>query len=279
MSSEVALQTEYATICGGKRKNGILAEGRPNCPLVSVITAVFNGLPHVEGCLQSVLRQDYPNLEQLVMDGGSTDGTIDVLRRYDDRIAFWQSEPDRGVYDAWNKGLREARGEWICFVGADDELLPGAVSAYMALAAKNPNAEYLTSRVRWVHPSGYSRTVGKPWTWRAFSRYMCTSHVGSMHRRSLFDRLGIYDASYSIVADYEFLLRARQDLKAAYMPLVTVNMRAGGVSDSKTALHEQERAKVNAGGRNPVLASIEFRIANIKFALRPLRRALRRLFE
>ena len=126
-----------------------------------------------------------------MIDGGSTDGTVDVLRRYDDRIALWKSEPDHGVYDAWNKSLREAHGEWICFLGADDEFLPGAVSAYMALAASNPQAEYLSSQVRWVHPSGYERIIGEPWRWRKFSKSMCTAHVGSMHRRSLFDRVGI----------------------------------------------------------------------------------------
>lgn len=273
------MQAEYALRSGGTRQKGVLTQNSPGRPLVSVITVIFNGLPYIEGCLESVLRQDYPSLEHIVIDGGSTDGTIDLLRRYDDQIAFWQSEPDRGVYDAWNKGLREARGEWICFVGADDELLPGAVSAYMELAANNLEAEYLCSKVRWVHPDGYSRTVGGPWEWRRFSRYMCTAQVGSMHRRTLFGRLGNYDLSYRIVADYEFLLRARQDLKAAYMPLTTVMMRAGGISDSRTALEEQARAKVEAGGRNPILVALELRFAKAKFFLRPLRRAWGRVAQ
>lgn len=273
------MQTEHALLHGGKRWGGIVAESSPDHPLVSIITVVFNGLPHVEGCLQSVSRQDYPNLEHIIIDGGSTDGTTDLLRRYDDRVAFWQSEPDRGIYDAWNKGLREAQGEWICFLGADDEILPGAVTAYMALAARHLDAEYISSKVKWVHPDGYSRTVGKPWKWRQFSRYMCTAHVGSMHRRSLFTRLGNYDLSYRIVADYELLLRARHDLKAAYMPITTAVMRAGGISDSRTALVEQARAKIIAGGRSPILVALELRFANAKFALRPLRRAWGRLIR
>jgi glycosyltransferase involved in cell wall biosynthesis len=92
--------------------------------------------------MESILRQDYPNIEHIVLDGGSSDGTVDVLRKYDDRIALWKSEPDRGIYDAWNKGLALARGEWICFLGADDEFLSGAVSAYMEFASQNPVAEY-----------------------------------------------------------------------------------------------------------------------------------------
>jgi glycosyltransferase involved in cell wall biosynthesis len=244
---------------------------------VSVITVIFNGLPFVEGCLASVLGQDYPNLEHIVMDGGSTDGTVDVLRRYDDQIALWQSEPDHGVYDAWNKGLREARGEWICFLGVDDEFLPGSISAYMELARMNPDAEYLSSRIKWVHPSGYSRIMGGPWAWRNFSRYMCTAHVGSMHRRSLFDRLGHYDTSYNSAADYELLLRARKHLAAAYLPATTVLMRAGGVSDGNAAIEEARRAKVTSGGRSLLLAELEMHTAKIKYSLRPLRRALGRI--
>jgi glycosyltransferase involved in cell wall biosynthesis len=253
---------------GGQRLKGILAESTSELPLVTVVTAVFNGLPHVAGCLESVLSQDYPNIEHIIMDGGSSDGTLEVLHQYGDRVAFWKSEPDKGVYDAWNKGMREARGEWICFLGIDDEFLPGAISAYMALAARNPHAEYLSSQVKWVHPSGYVRTIGGPWTWPKFSRFMCTAHVGSMHRRKLFDRLGIYDITYRIVADYEFLLRAQHELITAYLPLTTAMMRAGGVSDDGTALVEATRAKVKTGGRNAVLASMELPIAKIKFVLR-----------
>ncbi len=213
-----------------------------------MVTAVFNGQPHVAGCLDSVLRQDYPNIEHIIVDGGSTDGTLEVLRRYDDKVAFWKSEPDNGVYDAWNKGLREAHGEWICFLGIDDEFLQGAVSSYMALAAKNPDAEYLCSRVRWVHPSGYVRIMGHPWTWKKFSKWMCTAHVGSMHRRDIYDSLGMYDTSYRMVGDYELLLRAGSKLNTAFMPVATVMMRAGGVSGASIALAEVAHDKVATGG-------------------------------
>jgi glycosyltransferase involved in cell wall biosynthesis len=261
---------------GGRRLNGVIAEGNADQPLVTVITAVYNGQPHVAGCLESVLRQDYPNIEHLVLDGGSSDGTLDVLLEYNDKLALWKSEPDKGVYDAWNKGLAEARGEWICFLGIDDEFLPGAVNAYMELAAMTPTAEYLSSQVRWVHSSGYVRIVGHPWTWKRFSKSMCTAHVGSMHRRSMYDRLGMYDTSYRIVADYELLLRARDQLKSAYVPLITVIMRGGGVSDTSSALSEATRAIVRTGGRHSIVATLELYFAKIKFIFRPLRWALRK---
>jgi len=271
------MQTVSVSKCGGKRMTGVLMQSSAGLPLVSVITAVFNGQPYIAECLESVLKQDYPNIEHVVLDGGSTDGTLDVLRQYDDRIVFWKSEPDKGVYDAWNKALSEARGEWICFLGADDEFLPGAISAYMALAVRHPEAEYLNSRERWVHSDGYERTRGRRWTWPGILRQMCMAHVGSMHRRSLFDRLGIYDSSFGTAADYELLLRARGSLKTAYMPNITVTMRAGGMTESRASLADATRAKIVTGGRNTMLAKMEYCIANAKFMLRPLHRAAGRI--
>ena len=125
-------------VCGGQRLKGITPRGSMDHPLVTVVTAVYNGQPYMANCLESVSRQDYPYIEHIVLDGGSSDGTIDVLQQHDQRITLWKSQPDRGVSDAWNKGLLEARGEWICFLGADDEFLPGAVSAYMELAPTIP---------------------------------------------------------------------------------------------------------------------------------------------
>ncbi len=265
------MQSDNEPTSGGYRLKGISAENTPGLPLVTVVTAVYNGQPYVSACLESVATQDYPNIEHIILDGGSNDGTLEVLRQRNDSIAFWKSEQDEGVYDAWNKALVEARGEWICFLGVDDEFLPGAISAYIALAAKNPDAEYLSSKVRWVHPSGYVRIVGHPWTWKKFSKWMCTAHAGSMHRRSMYDSLGMYDSSYRMVGDYELLLRAGSQLRTAFMPIVTVMMRAGGVSGASSALAEAARAKVDTGGRNKLLAAVELHIANAKYLFRPLR--------
>jgi glycosyltransferase involved in cell wall biosynthesis len=244
-------------------------------PLVSVITAVFNGERYLEQCLESVANQDYPNVEHIVIDGGSDDGTLQILEEFSARIAFWKSERDNGIYDAWNKGLAESRGEWICFLGADDEFLPHAISSYMTLAELNPDAEFLSSRLQVVYPSGYVKTVGEPWRWNRFARFMCAVHVGSMHRRSLFERNGVFDTSYKSAADYEFLLRARGGLKAAFTPDVTVTMRAGGASATRQALQEKARAKVVTGGRNKVLTSIELLLDNAQYAARPLLYSLR----
>jgi glycosyltransferase involved in cell wall biosynthesis len=260
---------------GGRRLHENTVYGVREASLVTVITAVFNGAGTIEDCIESVLRQDYPLIEHIIIDGGSTDGTIDVLREYDDRIALWISEPDRGVYDAWNKGVQLAHGEWVAFLGADDAFLPGAVRAYMELALKNPDAEFLSSIVRWEHHGGYTRLFGEKWQWPRFLRFMCTAHPGSMHKRSLFKNYGLYDTSYKITADYEFLLRARDTLKAAFMSTTTVTMKAGGLSDSFRALREASRARVETGGQSTGRAAMELRIAILKRIARKLFLGLR----
>jgi glycosyltransferase involved in cell wall biosynthesis len=266
------MQPVLTTQTGGRRIRGILASGSAEYPLVTVITAVFNGRQHLAQCIESVMGQGYPNLEHVIIDGGSSDGTLDVLRTYEDRIAFWQSEPDTGVYDAWNKGLLLAKGEWIAFLGADDAYLPNAVAAYMDLARNNADADYLSSQIEWLHPSGQSRTMGGPWRWPLFRRRMCSAHVGSMHSKRLFDLYGRFDPSYRITGDYEFLLRSRAALRAAFLPMVTVSMRSGGVSDSTLALREASRAKIQTGGLLRRIALFDLGVGILKYRLRSLLR-------
>lgn len=272
------LQTEFESMSGGQRLEGIFADNTPELPLVTVVTAVYNGQPHLKECLESVLAQDYPNIEHIILDGGSSDGTIEVLRQYNDKVAFWISEPDQGVYDAWNKGLRVARGEWLAFLGADDIYLPGAIKAYVDLARKNPEAEFLSSKAKLNHPTGYSPIFGGPWAWPRFSTAMSTVHVGSMHHRCMFERLGYFDKTYRIAGDYELMLRAKEALKTAFTPEVTVVMRAGGLSDSTAGLYEARRAKIETGVRTRSVAEFELRRAILRFHIRRLYLKLRSPF-
>lgn len=260
---------------GGIGLHENIADDARESPLVTVITAVFNGAGTIENCIESVLGQDYPHIEHIIIDGGSTDGTIDVLRQYEGRIARWISEPDSGVYDAWNKGVQLAHGEWVAFLSADDTFLPGAVRAYMELSVKNPDAEFLSSVVRLEHHGGYTRLFGESWQWLRFSKFMCTAHPGSMHKKSLFTHYGLYDTSYKITADYELLLRAGAALRAAFMPTTTVAMKAGGMSDSFRALREARRARVETGRRSPRRAALELRLAMLKRMARKLLLSLR----
>lgn len=261
---------DLGSTSGGKRLKEDTPLAISDMPLISIITAVFNGRDRIADCIESVLKQDYPYIEHLILDGASTDGTVAILRKYQDRIAFWKSEPDNGVYDAWNKGLELAQGEWIAFLGADDLYLPNAISTYMELARRNPEAEFLCSRARLDHPTGYSPVFGGPWEWPRFATVMSTIHVGTMHRRNLFKRFGKFDASYRIAGDYEFMLRSRDTLRTAFTPAITVVMRAGGLSDSTAGYYETRRAKIAADVRSPLAATFDLRIAILRFHLRRL---------
>jgi glycosyltransferase involved in cell wall biosynthesis len=106
-----------------------------NCetaPLISVIVAIYNGKATLQQCIDSVAQQTYVTKELIIIDGGSTDGTVDLLKANSGQISYWISEPDHGIYNAWNKGLAKAKGEWICFLGADDFFWDAQVLERMA---------------------------------------------------------------------------------------------------------------------------------------------------
>jgi glycosyltransferase involved in cell wall biosynthesis len=254
---------------GGRRSGGATGKRTAGFPLVSVITSVYNGIEGIERTLKSIVAQDYPCVEYIVVDGGSKDGTVDILRKYDDVIDYWISARDAGIYDAWNKGVRLAQGEWIAFVGAGDVYLTDAISRYMDFAKQHPDCRYISSRVRLMRGGQDVRTIGKPWSWPAFVKYMTVAHVGSLHHRDLYARYGLYDLAYRITGDYELLLRPGKSLQAGYFPQVTAEMDLGGVSTQSTkALDEAFRAKVQTGKRNVILARIDDFIARIKFYIR-----------
>ena len=243
---------------------------QPFSPLISIIVAVYNGEKTLQHCVDSINQQAYSNRELIVIDGGSTDGTVDLIKKNQSNISYWVSEPDNGIYDAWNKALEHANGEWVAFVGADDVFLPDALQVYADYlsAHQNETFDYVSSRVNLVKDNKLIRTIGKPWSWGAFRRYMCVTHVGSLHHRALYERYGLYDTGYKICADYELLLRPRASLRAGFVNIPTVNMSVGGASDSIAALYETERAKIVSGGRNPLMARIENRLAIFRMHIR-----------
>jgi glycosyltransferase involved in cell wall biosynthesis len=246
---------------------GIVTPGR-----VSIITAVYNAAPTLEECILSVQNQSYRDVEHILIDGGSTDGSVEILQRHSSLLAYWVSEPDNGVFDAWNKGLSMATGEWIAFLGADDVLLPDALSKYLTVCG-GTDAQYVCSLVRFIRPGLPDKIVGRPWSWPAFQRKMTTAHVGSLHRFGLFEKYGNYDTDYKIAGDYELLLRAGKDLNSIFMGEVTAAMLAGGVSDTFAALTEIRRAKTHTGGRNRLWAFWELWVERLKLTVRRIETA------
>jgi glycosyltransferase involved in cell wall biosynthesis len=242
--------------------------------LFSIVTVVFNGAATIAATIESVAQQSFRDFEYLVLDGASTDATVDILEKHSEQIDYQVSEPDSGIYHAWNKALARARGDWVAFLGADDVLLPDALATYASAIRVLPDSKvhYISSRVHLARAGKIVRTFGSRWSWPAFSRYMTVAHVGSMHHRSLFAEYGQYDETYRVCADYELLLRPRERLQAAFVDRVTARMAFGGVSSSnvRLALMEQERAKRTTGGRAAWRCALERRTAYCKDRCRSL---------
>ena len=202
----------------------------------TVVIATYNAAATLQKCLDSVFRQTYRNLEVVVIDGCSTDGTPGILAKNSGYLAYWESKPDKGIYDAWNKGLDHASGDWICFLGADDffwspdvleKMVPYLVSVY-------PRSRVVYGKVAYVNRRGELLDLfGEPWEKIAkkFLQTMPLFHTGIMHHRDIFERHGKFDASFRIAGDYEFLLRELKASPAMFVPdVIVVGMRIGGIS-------------------------------------------------
>lgn len=224
-------------------------------PTVSLIIAVFNGARTMQRCLDSILAQTYPHIQLIVMDGGSSDGTVEILKANASNIAYWESQPDRGIYHAWNKGLERATGDWICFLGADDRFWEPASLARLvaALPSGGPRVVYGRAAVL-SHTGDVLRYEGRPWEQarRDLPWSLPLPHPGCLHHRAVFEEHGHFDESFRIVGDYELLLRELKKGEALFVPdVVSVAFQHGGLSNSPRAMRallaEIDRARRKHG--------------------------------
>jgi glycosyltransferase involved in cell wall biosynthesis len=236
-------------------------------PFISVITVSFNAGDFIEQTIQSVLSQSYPALEYIIIDGGSTDGTPEIIRRYESRLAYWHSRPDRGVAHAFNLGLEQAHGDWLLFLNADDLLLePTGIEHMAAHLARHQDADVvfgqIVSLTREQHPEALPlcQIGGHPWRWHEFRRVNRIPHQAAFTRREYFDRVGRFDETFRIAMDYDHFLRARENLKAHFVPLVLAGMRTGGVCgiDIVDSLQEFRRAQLKNRALPRWLAEVNF---------------------
>ena len=230
-------------------------------PLITVIVSVYNGVKTLQQCIDSVFNQTYANKELIVIDGGSTDGSAELINANSGAINYWISEPDRGIYSAWNKGLARASGEWICFIGSDDFLWSDDVLQRLALtlsqAPAGINVAY--GQIMLLNQSGGELfRIGAPWAQvkTRFKQLMSLPHPAVMHRKSLFAQHGNFDETYRIAGDYEMLLRELISKEALFVPdVVVTGMRQGGISSNPSnnvsALNEVRAAQRKNGLQTP----------------------------
>jgi glycosyltransferase involved in cell wall biosynthesis len=242
-------------------------------PLISIVIATYNAEEFLATAIQSVINQTYQNYELIVIDGGSKDKTPSIIEQYRSHITYTVSERDHGIYDAWNKGVKAAKGDWIAFVGADDSLQPDALEKYAEYISKNGSHwDIISSKGELIERNSEKVVghIGLPWNWRVSRRWMIIAHPGSLHSRRLFNTYGYFNIDLKIVGDFEMLLRAKDKLKAGFMDLVTIRIREGGVSDGARAQPEHFKVVVNTGGLNRGVASLDF----IHLTLRHFKRRL-----
>jgi glycosyltransferase len=208
---------------------------------ISVVTAVFNNRKTIGAAIDSALSQTGADVELIVIDGGSTDGTLDVLRTYGNRLAVLVSEPDRGIYDALNKGIARATGEVVGFLHSDDLFADERVLERVASAFAEPDVGAVYGDLLYVRKDAPDVVV-RYWRAGEFSASRLgwgwmPPHPTFYVRRSIYERLGMFDLGYRIAADYDTMLRflGRGGIRATYIPEVLVKMRMGGTSNRSLA--------------------------------------------
>ena len=191
-------------LSGGLRTKGITRQSQENEPLITVVTVVRNGDKTLEDTMLSVINQTYVNIEYIIVDGASTDDTLDIIKKYEDKIDYWMSEPDKGIYDAMNKGIDLATGEWILMVNSDDHLIDYVILNKVSKILNSTNANIVHGNIIVVYSNDRKRRV-LPEREDMLPRKMCLNH-GTCFIRNIVYKIRKYNYQYKIAADYDFLL-------------------------------------------------------------------------
>jgi glycosyltransferase involved in cell wall biosynthesis len=239
-------------------------------PLITIIIATYNEFPNIQKTLDGINNQKYNNVETVVIDGKSNDGTIDIIKKNQELITHWISENDSGLYHAWNKGIKICSGDWIMFLGAGDYFIESdALDRYVKYINKSDNSlNFISTKGNIVDSSGnFVQEIGKSLEKNTFLKYMTICHPGSLHHKSLFLKYGYFDISYKLSADYEFLVRCLSSLNATFIPDNMVNILDGGISSySFEGLIETKNIKLSK--RPKILVHWEWLVSVLKLFLK-----------
>lgn len=206
--------------------------------MISLITVTFNSAATLRDTLQSVLAQSYSNIEYIIVDGASKDGTVDIIKEYEPKFngrMRWISEPDKGLYDAMNKGFRMATGDVVGIINSDDLLAePDAVEKVMRCFDENPDIDAVYANLYYVAQNDTSKIVrhwisGKQ---RSFRYGWHPAHPTFYVKREVYQQYGLFDLEFKFAADFELMLRLieKENIKLFYLPEPLVRMRLGGTT-------------------------------------------------
>lgn len=220
-------------------------------PKISVITVVYNAAPLIERTIKSVLAQTYTNIEYIIIDGASSDGTLQIIEKYQSKIALTHSGKDNGIYDAMNRGLKDATGDYVLFINAGDELYADYTIAQVF--ERNPDADVLYGNTAVVDAGGKilgDRRLSPPETlsWKSLKYGMCVSHQSFIAKRQL---CGFYNLDYRIAADIDWVINVlKQSKEIVNTHQYISKFLEGGTSNTrrKKALLERFSIMVNHYG-------------------------------
>jgi glycosyltransferase involved in cell wall biosynthesis len=221
------------------------AGGSSAAPRLSIVIATWEAAATLERCLASIIEQDFTSWELVIADGASTDATVDILHEHEAHISWWESEKDEGIYDAWNKALGHASGDYVCFLGADDAWADARALSRLFASIGDDEYDVVTSIGRFTDSSsGKVFEFGSAFDYRRLGRRMVVCHPGMLHRRTLFDDYGRYDTRYRIAGDLDFLLRLPPDVRALHVDTVSVIVEAAGISRRNVLPRLREQREV-----------------------------------
>lgn len=213
----------------------------PDNPLITVITVAFNSAATIEDTILSVIAQEYKNIEYIIVDGGSSDATLDIIKKYEDRIDYWVSEKDSGIYDAMNKGIGFATGEYVGMLNSDDFFAESTSVGDIVTSIAASNADAVFACLDIVDPDNLNRVLRRYRVSR-LSSFLLRIGVMPAHptfycRRSCYKKAGGYRTDFRIAADFEMIVRLliKHDISWFFTDKVVVKMRAGGISSRGVA--------------------------------------------
>lgn len=215
-------------LCGGRRRQF------PAPPRFSIITVVKNDEQKIAKTIESVINQDYENYEFIVVDGGSSDGTVDIIRSYDDHIDYWFSEPDHGISDAFNKGIALSSGSYIQMLNSGDTLVDRQVLSFVA--------DYCTAAVITGYAQFETSTVPPKQLKNsdALRTRSMISHQASFVSREVYERVGLYNLDFSIRMDYEFWMRCLRCYQFIFLERIIVDFHAGASMEQIRSFYQEE---------------------------------------
>ena len=249
-----------------------------NSPLVTIITPSYNQAHFLEETVQSVISQDYGNLEYIIIDGGSTDRSVEIIQKYANRIDWWVSEPDRGQTDAINKGFERANGEILAWLNSDDTYLPGAISEAVSYLQNHPDAGMVYGDANLIDEEGHilgkfpARQTDYP---RLRRGYVHIPQQTSFFRAKLWEQVCPLDPSFYFAMDYDLWVRLAKISRLDYYPRLWANFRLHGdaksVSDDDRCWPEMLRVHRREGGGLVSPLVFKAKIRPIVYAWMPLR--------